>query len=258
VQRHIPSIVSEDDNMMLTTVPSPDNIKLAVFEINGDGVSGPDGFSGHFFQFFWDVVSTDVVNSVQHFFLTGSLHNNIKSNLMVLIPKSTGADRVEIFWPFQFKIITKILADRLAFIVKKIISPHQCGFISDRSIADCVIVASEAINVLSKKCYAGSLGLNIFIWPSFVPPSKSFVVWRCFHNQMPTDENLIKRGCTVVTVGVLCTADGETTPHLFLHCSFGSALWEWLGELFGIHFDSTNFHSIFNCCANSGVPMLET
>jgi hypothetical protein len=79
VQRHIPSIVSEDDNMMLTTVPSPDINKLAVFEINGDGVSGPDGFSGHFFQFFWDVVSTDVVNSVQHFFLTGSLHNNINS-----------------------------------------------------------------------------------------------------------------------------------------------------------------------------------
>jgi hypothetical protein len=82
--------------MMLTTVPSPDDIKLAEFEMNGDGSSGPDGFSGHFFQFFWDVVSTDVVNSVQHLFLTGSLNN---FNVMVLIPKSTGADRVETFQP---------------------------------------------------------------------------------------------------------------------------------------------------------------
>jgi hypothetical protein len=67
--------------------------------MNGDGASGPDGFSGHFFQLFWDVVSTDVVNSVHHFFLTGSLHNNINSNLMVLIPKSPGADRIENFRP---------------------------------------------------------------------------------------------------------------------------------------------------------------
>jgi hypothetical protein len=35
---------------------------------------------------------------------------------------------------------------------------------------------------------------QVFIWHSFIPPSNSFVVWRCFHNKMPTDENLIKRG----------------------------------------------------------------
>jgi hypothetical protein len=147
-------------------------VKLALFEMNGDGVSGLDGFSGHFFQFFWDVVSTDVVNSEHHFFLTDSLYNNINC---------PGADRIENFWPialvnFQFKIITKILVDRLACIVKKIISPHQRGFIPDRSIADCVIVASEAINVLSKKCYAGSLALNIDIKNAFDTLEWSFLL----------------------------------------------------------------------------------
>jgi hypothetical protein len=39
--------------------------------------------------------------------------------------------------------------------------PHEHGFVPDRSIADCVIVASEVINVLSKKCYVGILALKI-------------------------------------------------------------------------------------------------
>jgi hypothetical protein len=75
-------------------------------------------------------------------------------------------DRIENFRPialanFQFKIITKILADRLAVVVSKIVSPQQCDFIPDRHIADCVIIASEAVNVLSKRSYAGDIALKL-------------------------------------------------------------------------------------------------
>jgi hypothetical protein len=53
---------------------------------------------------------------------------------MVLIPKSSNADVVEQFRPiamanFKFKIISKIIADRLAIIMPSIISPEQRGFI---------------------------------------------------------------------------------------------------------------------------------
>jgi hypothetical protein len=51
---------------------------------------------------------------------------------------------------FQFKIVTKILADRLAIITMRIISPEQHGFIRDRNIFECVILASEAINLIDK------------------------------------------------------------------------------------------------------------
>ncbi|MCH92420.1 ribonuclease H protein [Trifolium medium] len=32
------------------------------------------------------------------------------------------------------------------------------------------------------------------IWNAAIPPSKSFMVWRLFHNRLPTDENLASRG----------------------------------------------------------------
>jgi len=64
VSTMIPHLVTEVDNLMLTAAPGVDEIKQAVFYLNGEGVPGPDGFGGHFFQFFWDIVASDVVSSV--------------------------------------------------------------------------------------------------------------------------------------------------------------------------------------------------
>lgn len=49
---------------------------------------------------------------------------------------------------FQFKIISKILVDKLATISPKIISTHRRGFIRGRSIVDCICLASKATNLL--------------------------------------------------------------------------------------------------------------
>jgi len=106
---------------MLLRFPLSAEIKDAVFALNGDGAPGADGFGGHFYQTFWDIVGKDVVQSIQEFFQGGSLPNNVNSNLIVLIPKVPGANSMGDFRPialanFQFKIINKIVADRLAYI----------------------------------------------------------------------------------------------------------------------------------------------
>ncbi|MCH96033.1 endonuclease/exonuclease/phosphatase family protein, partial [Trifolium medium] len=61
IQDCIPDAVSPEDNASLIVVPSETEIKAAVFAMNGDGAPGPDGFGGHFYQHFWDIVSSDVV-----------------------------------------------------------------------------------------------------------------------------------------------------------------------------------------------------
>jgi len=92
-----------------------------------------------------------VVHSVQEFFLGGVLPPNINFNMIVLIPKVPGARTMGDYRPitlanFQFKIVTKTVADRLACITSRIISIEQRGFAPDRNISDCVIIASENIN----------------------------------------------------------------------------------------------------------------
>lgn len=105
IKKVVPSLVNTTDNDSLTCLPSHEQIKQVVFSMNGDGAPGPDGFGGCFYNSFWDIIGQDVCNLVSQFF----------------------TNRIEDFRPialanFQFKIITKVLADRLALIATKIVS----------------------------------------------------------------------------------------------------------------------------------------
>jgi hypothetical protein len=134
IEEVIPNLLNDDLNRLLTLTPSHAEIKNVVFALNRNSAPGPDGFGAIFFQTLWDIIHTDVINDVLQFFQTGWILPNYNSNTMVLIPKSSNADVVEQFRPiamanFKFKIISKIIADRLAIIMPSIISPEQRGFI---------------------------------------------------------------------------------------------------------------------------------
>jgi hypothetical protein len=125
-----------------------------------------------------------VVAAVQEIFIHGTLLHNLNSNLIVIIPKVTGADNMGYFRPialanFQFKIITKLLADRLSIIAPKTIYEHQRRFITGRQILQVnrlsiiapkivpKIVVSEAVNVLNRQGFAGNIALKIDIKKAF-------------------------------------------------------------------------------------------
>lgn len=110
--------VTESDNTMLTSLPTLDEVKKAVFGMKANGSPGPDGFGGSFYQTYCDLVGHDVFNSVSQFFKKGWMLPNLNSNTVVLVPKTPNADSSSPFRPislanYQFKIITKIMADML-------------------------------------------------------------------------------------------------------------------------------------------------
>ncbi|KAF1892478.1 hypothetical protein Lal_00010944 [Lupinus albus] len=167
IQSVIPTLVSEEDNMMLTKHPSREEIKLEVFNMKGEDAPGLDGFGGCFYQSCWDVVEDDVCKFVSQFFREIWLLPNLNSNNVVLIPKHHDADKIEDFRPFalanfQFKIITKILASRLV-----VIAPKIRGFLKDRHIQDCICLASEDANLLDYKTIGGNLAIKLDIKKAF-------------------------------------------------------------------------------------------
>ncbi|XP_019430032.1 PREDICTED: uncharacterized protein LOC109337507 [Lupinus angustifolius] len=99
IQEVVPSLVHEEENQNLTKMPDDDEIRTAVFALNGDGAPGPDGYGGCFYQSFWNIIKHDVCNSVKQFFSQSWLMPNMNSNMVILIPKSTSADRIEDFRP---------------------------------------------------------------------------------------------------------------------------------------------------------------
>jgi len=187
LDKYIPLKVSDEDNDMLTAIPSSEEVKHAVFDLNGDAAPGPDGYPSYFYQHFWHIIGHDVMNSTQYFFQHNYIMPNLNSNLLILIPKVHGADKLDNFRPialanFQFKLITKILADRLGVIASKIISIHQRGFIPGRQIHDCIMIASKAVNLLHKKAYGGNLALKIDVRKAFDTVNWKFLmhVLQCF------------------------------------------------------------------------------
>ncbi|KAK2658878.1 hypothetical protein Ddye_005411 [Dipteronia dyeriana] len=93
-----------------------------------------------------------------------------------------GFKEVELRGNFLFKVITKIIADRLAKICSRIISPNQYGFIRGRQIGDCIVGASECFNVLNNCSRGRHLALKIDIRKAFDSISWRFIleVLQCF------------------------------------------------------------------------------
>jgi hypothetical protein len=183
----IPKLVNDDINALMTVLPSHVEIKAAVFALNKDSAPGPDGFGAYFFQTYWDLIKTDVCNAVLEFFTSSWILPGFNSNIIALIPKIPEASSIDQYRPiamanFKFKVISKIIADRLASIMPDLVSDEQKGFIHGRNIKECLCIASEAANLLHNKAFGGNLALKIDITKAFDTLEWSFVlkVLKCF------------------------------------------------------------------------------
>ncbi|KAL2240816.1 UNVERIFIED_CONTAM: hypothetical protein Sindi_0722800 [Sesamum indicum] len=141
-------ILSEDEASHLVLPFSPNEVKQAVFDIAEDKAPGPDGYSSGFFKAAWSVVGEEVIRAVLDFFNTGKLLKQVNSTLLALIPKVHAPMSVGDFRPISccnvlYKIITKLIVQRLSMVLDKIISPCQAAFIPGRSIGDNITLAQE-------------------------------------------------------------------------------------------------------------------
>jgi len=131
-------------------IPGCDEVKKVVFGLNKDSTSGPDGFSGHFFQDCWDIIKEDVTNMVRAFFSGQQLPRFITHTNLILIPKKENVKTFVDLRPislstFANKIISRLLHGRMANCLPFIISRNQSGFVKGRNITENVLLAQEII-----------------------------------------------------------------------------------------------------------------
>ncbi|RVW54091.1 hypothetical protein CK203_080433 [Vitis vinifera] len=80
--------------------------------------------------------------------------------VLLLIPKKEGASDVQDFRPISllgslYKIIAKVLANRMKRVMGKLVSYSQNAFMEGRQILDAVLVANEAIDLRKRSADAG-------------------------------------------------------------------------------------------------------
>lgn len=127
-----------------------------------DKASGPDGLNPAFFQQCWSGLGRDVFESCKEWLENCRFPSELNDTNVVLIPKKENADKMTNLCPISlcnvlYKILAKVLANRLKIIIPGIISENQSAFVPGRNISDNVLVAFEIIYHMKRK-YSGDVG----------------------------------------------------------------------------------------------------
>ncbi|XP_042980196.1 uncharacterized protein LOC122310366 [Carya illinoinensis] len=144
-------MVTPEMNFVLTKGISNEEIERAIFSMNGLGSPGPDGFPAIFYQNHWGVIGPDICATVKNAFLAAEWPKDFNATYITLIPKVKNPSRVTDFRPISlcnviYKILAKVLANRLKLFLSQLISNTQNAFVPNSLITDNVVVAFEAMH----------------------------------------------------------------------------------------------------------------
>ncbi|XP_026442653.1 uncharacterized protein LOC113342274 [Papaver somniferum] len=136
--------ISLEESTRMDQLPSLEEIRASVFDLDADSAPGPDG-------------------------------------LLMLLPKERGANTLRNFRPiglsnFFSKIFTKILATRLGGVLDNLISEEQVAFMKRRNIHENISLASEMVNETQIKRKDGNVGFKLDITQDFDTVSWTFIL----------------------------------------------------------------------------------
>ena len=104
----------------------------------------------------------EVMIFFKEFHEQGRFVRSLNSTFLVLIPKKVGVEDLRDFKPISlvgglYKLLAKVLANRLKKVVGKVVSSTQNAFIEGTQILDTTLIANEAIDSLLKRNESGVL-----------------------------------------------------------------------------------------------------
>jgi hypothetical protein len=116
----------------------------------------PNDMTTLFFQKFWNIVGHDVTIAVLDFLNKGKMLDSINFTHITLIPKVKSSKSMSQFRPISlcnviYKIISKVLVNRMKIILPQVISDSQSAFVPSRMITKNVIISFETLHYLKNQ-----------------------------------------------------------------------------------------------------------
>ncbi|WMV30181.1 hypothetical protein MTR67_023566 [Solanum verrucosum] len=180
--QNIPTIVTAEQNEMMQTMPTMEELKQFVFAMNLNSAAGPDGFGGKFYQACWSIIKEDLLEVVQSFFCGNNMPKFMTHACLVLLPKNEQPIRFKDLRPislsnFSNKIISKLLSMRLATFLPLLVSNNQSDFVRGRSITESIMLAQEITHGIKKPQIGNNVVLKLDMAKAYDRVSWSFI---CF------------------------------------------------------------------------------
>ena len=150
---NVTTTISDQINADLMAPVSEWEVKLALFAMHPEKAPGPDGMTALFYQKFWDTVKNDLTRMVNEFLFEDTMANGLNDANICLIPKIDKPNEMPQFRPINlcnvsYKIISKVLCQRLKKVLPDRISETQSAFVAGRQISDNVLIAQEMFHSL--------------------------------------------------------------------------------------------------------------
>ena len=136
-----------------------EEVFAVIQDLKSDKAPGPDGFIGAFYKASWSFIKGDLMAAINYFFGQHDQHfKHLNSAHVVLIPKKSDAKGVKDFRPISLthsvaKLISKLMANRLAGSLDQSVSRAQSAFIKKRSIHDNFLYTQNVIKELHRAKY---------------------------------------------------------------------------------------------------------
>eukprot|EP00253_Pinus_taeda_P012614 PITA_12614 len=157
-----PTIFDDDANKSISQPVSEEELLRIMKSFQKDKCPRPDGWTIEFFLHFFDIFKEDILSLVESSRSSGAIHPHTSSTLIALIQKNADPLTFKDFRPISlcnitFKIITKVIAERIKVYLAATLSNDQYAFLRGRSILDAVAITQECLFSLHVRKQAAAI-----------------------------------------------------------------------------------------------------
>ena len=153
---NIPKI-SEQSKTLCDSVITLQEVQKAINSLTNNKTPGPDGIPSEFYKTFWTELGNELFNTFIKSFEKCELTKSQKQGIINLIPKKGKYITDLKSWrPLSilntdYKILAKILSNRLKVALKDIINPDQAGYMENRFCGENTRLIADVIDFCQNK-----------------------------------------------------------------------------------------------------------
>ncbi|PKU70563.1 Putative ribonuclease H protein [Dendrobium catenatum] len=167
-----------------------EEVKKIVFSGNSNSAPGPDGFNFFFYKSTWHIIGSWVCKAVSSFFNKCYKPNGVKATALAIIPKHKNAADISDYRPIAlcnvlYKIMAKVLAERMKPFMNLIVLDNQAGFVKKRVSTDNILLANDILSYAAKKSACNYFCAKLDIKKAFDSVSREFLLSRLHQKGFP-------------------------------------------------------------------------